>query len=66
MDRSFKLNYASLAGSPAGSRMALNHIEPFYYYSVFFGEGTAHFPTFATVLAGNYDHSIIFPYLHLK
>jgi len=30
VDWSFKLNYASLAGCPAGSGMTFNHIEPFY------------------------------------
>jgi hypothetical protein len=64
MDWSFKLNYASLSGSPAGSRVALNHIEPLHYHSIFAGEGTADLSPFPPVLASNYNDSIVFPDFH--
>jgi hypothetical protein len=66
MDWSFKLNYASLSGSPAGSRVTLDHIESLHYHSIFVGEGTADLPFFSPVLAGNYDDSIVFLDFHSK
>jgi hypothetical protein len=64
MDWSFKLNYASLASSPAGTGMALNHIASFYYHPLFVRPGTAHLSLLPTVFASSYDNRIIFSDFH--
>ena len=49
-----------------GFGMLLNEVDAFHDYLLFPGVGEAHLALFALVLAGDNQHGIVFPDLHLK